>query len=340
MSKSQNNYSEKIGKSFYFKTITRISFIFFIGFSLFLFFATLILIFLTKPEAEVEVPNLIGKRYIEVSNTLIRKELRPHLTFRDCYEMENGIVLEQHPEPGSIVSTGSRIRLVVSRINLFFEVPNVCGLELPFAINKLKNQHIQDKTFSFPIGIISYIPSDTVSENVVIDQSPKAGEKITLERKINLLVSTGKQALPNEMPNVIGQSIDLAFPLIVSRGAYVYQTIANINNREQSGLIASQSPEKGSKINKGAIVTLTVNYYQTNERPYRGYEIINYTIPAGEKSTIYEAYVEDSVSKRLCYYAPAAPGKNITFVFHRTGNARITLLSEKRSIKVFKFNAE
>ncbi len=336
----KNNAAGTPGKSFYFKTISRIAFIFFIGFSVFLFFATLILIFLTKPEGEVEIPNVIGKRYIEINNTLIRKELRPSISFRDVYEIENGIVLEQHPDPGSVVSTGSKIRLVISRCNLFVEVPNVSGLELPFALNKLKNQHIQERSISLPVGVISYMPSDTVAENVVIDQSPKPGEKITLERKVNLLVSSGKTDDKMEMPDLTGQSIELGFSLLAAKGAYVRQNIVNVASIEQSGLIGSQTPPKGSKINKGDTVTLSVNYYKINEHPYRAYEIINYTIPADEKSGVYEAFVEDTISKRPSFLAPMSPGQTISFVFHRTGNARVNILSEKRSIKVFKFNVE
>lgn len=338
--KSKNNEAGTPGKSFYFKTISRISLVFFIGFSIFLFFATLILIFLTKPEGEVEVPNVIGKRYIEINNTLIRKELRPNISFRDVHEIENGIVLEQYPDPGSIVSTGSKIRLIVSRCNLFVEVPNVSGLELPFALNKLKNQHIQERSISLPVGVISYMPSDTVAENVVIDQSPKPGEKITLERKVNLLVSSGKTDDKMEMPNLTGQSIELGFSLLASKGVYVRQNIVNVTTIEQSGLISSQSPAKGSKINKGDTITLSVNYYKLNEHPYRAYELINYTIPADEKSGVYEAYVSDSMSKRLSFFAPMSPGQTISFIFHRSGNARVNILSEKRSIKVFKFNVE
>lgn len=328
------------GKSFYFKTISRISLIFFIGFSVFLFFATLILIFLTKPEGEVEVPNVIGKRYIEINNTLIRKEFRPSISFRDVYEIENGIVLEQHPDPGSIVSTGSKIRLFVSRSNLFVEVPDISGLELPFALNKLKNQHIQERSISLPVGVISYMPSDTIAENVVIDQSPKPGEKITLERKVNLLVSSGKTDDKMEMPDLTGQSIELGFSLLAAKGTYVRQNIVNALDVELSGLISSQTPLKGSKINKGDTITLTVNYYKMNEHPYRAYELISYTIPKDEKAGVYEAFVEDSVSKRLSFLAPMSPGQTMSFVFHRTGNARVNILSEKRSIKVFKFNVE
>jgi len=331
---------DQLPKSFYFRTIRRISFIFFLGFSFFLFISTLILIFLTKPEGEIEVPNVLGKRFTDVSNTLIRKELRPQLSYRNVFELENGVILDQHPDPGTIVTTGSRIHLTLSRSNLYVEVPGVVGLELPFALNKLKNQHVNERSVSLPLGVISYVPSEKSAENVVIDQSPKAGEKITLERKVNLLVSAGKIEEKMEMPDVTGQSIDLCFNMLAAKGIHVNQTIVNVNQREAAGIVTSQTPAKGAKISKGDQVTLNVNYYRMEEHPYRSYEMVNYTIPSDEKPGLYEAFVEDNDSKRLCYLAPRNPGQAVNFVFHRTGNARVGIALDKRVIKVFKFNVD
>lgn len=330
----------EIPKSFYYKTIGRIALIFFLGFTFFLFISTLILIFLTKPEGEVEVPNVIGKRYIEVNNTLVRRELRPQISFQNVYDIENGVILNQQPDPGSIIPTGSRIHLTVSRNNLFIEVPNIVGLELPFALNKLKNQHVNERSVSLPVGVISYIPSDKSAANIVIDQSPKQGEKITLERKVNILVSAGKVEEKMEMPNVTGQSIDLCFNLIASKGVSITQNIVPVNQKELSGLVAVQNPAAGSKISKGDTVTLTVNYFKMDEHPYLSYEKVNYIIPADEKAGIYEAFVEDNTSKRLCFYSNMNTGQAINFVFHRTGNARVSVMSSKRVIKVFKFDVD
>jgi serine/threonine-protein kinase len=329
-----------IPKSFYYKTIGRIVLIFFLGFTFFLFISTLILIFLTKPEGEVEVPNVIGKRYIEVNNTLVRRELRPQISFQNVYDIENGVILNQQPDPGSIIPTGSRIHLTVSRSNLFVEVPNIVGLELPFALNKLRNQHVNERSVSLPVGVISYIPSEKSAENIVIDQSPRPGEKTTLERKINLLVSAGKVEDKMEMPGVTGQSIDLCFNLIAAKGVLVSQNIVPVNQKELSGLVAAQNPAAGAKINKGDTVTLSVNYFRMEEHPYLAYEKVNYIIPADEKAGVYEAYVEDNSSKRLCYYSSLNPGQAVNFVFHRTGNARVSVVSSKRVIKVFKFDVD
>ncbi|MBP7585971.1 MAG: PASTA domain-containing protein [Spirochaetes bacterium] len=338
--KTTRETGAEIPKSFYYRTLGRIALIFFLGFSVFLFISTLILIFLTKPEGEVEVPNVIGKRYIEVSNTLVRRDLRPQISFENVYDIENGIILSQNPDPGSIIISGSRVHLTVSRSNLFVEVPNVVGLELPFALNKLKNQHVNERSVSLPIGVISYIPSEKSAENIVIDQSPKPGEKITLERKMNLLISAGKVDEKMEMPDVTGQSIELCFGLIAAKGVSIAQNVVAINQKELSGLVTSQNPGKGAKINKGDKVALNVNYYKMDTHPYVAYEHVNYIIPSDEKAGPYEAYVEDNTAKKLCYQSDLNPGQPMSFVFHRTGNARVSILSNKRVIKVFKFDVD
>jgi beta-lactam-binding protein with PASTA domain len=220
-----------IPQSVYFKTIGRIALIFFIGFFLFLLFSSIILIFLTKPDAEIEIPHLVGKQYIEVHNSLVRKGLRPIIKFHDVFDLDNGLVLSQHPEAGNIVSEGSTLKLTVSRSALLIDVPNLTGIELPFALNKIKNLHIRDRSVTLPVGIISYIPSNTIAENVVIAQSPQKGEKVTLDRKINFLVSAGKKDVGAKMPDVTGQSIDLCTPMLMARGVVSAQEIVATTER-------------------------------------------------------------------------------------------------------------
>ena len=69
----------------YFGTVGRIAGILFIGFSLFLFMATIILIFLTKPDKEIQVPNIEGKRFLDVYNRLLRRGFKPEIKFKNLY---------------------------------------------------------------------------------------------------------------------------------------------------------------------------------------------------------------------------------------------------------------
>ncbi|HON77239.1 MAG TPA: PASTA domain-containing protein [Spirochaetota bacterium] len=342
MEQNQNNKETQAQsmKSVYFKSIGRISFIFFIGFSFFILISFIMLIFLTKPENEVEVPSLVGKQYIDIHNSLIRRGLRPIIRFYDVFDIDNGIVLNQFPEPGEIIAEGSNVKLVVSRSSLMIDVPGLTGIELPFAINKLKNLHIHDRSVSLSLGVVSYVPSNTIGENIIIDHSPKKGEKVTLDRKINVLVSAGKKDIEMKMPDVTGQSIDLCYSLLLAHGLDIQQEISKTGRIDESGTVTAQSPAKGSVIKKGDTAVLKVQYYPVTEHQYLGYEIIDYTIPGDEPKGLYEAVVEDNKSKRICYSRQMSPGQRISFVFHRTGNSKISILANKNTIKVMTIDVE
>ena len=201
----------------YFRPVGRIALIFFVGLSFYLFVSTITLLLLTKPDREVKVPDVVGKQFVDVCNGLVRKGLKPEVRFQDVYDITSGTILNQYPEGGEIVYEGGALKLLVSRSALYVDVPNLTGIELPFAVNKLRNLHSHNRSVSLAIGATTYIPSDKTAENIVLDQSPKAGEKVTPDRRVNILVSAGKIEGDMLMPDVTGQSIDLCLDLLLSK---------------------------------------------------------------------------------------------------------------------------
>lgn len=324
----------------YFRTFGRIAFILFIGLSVYFLISTLVIIFLTKPVKEVKVPYVVGKQFVEVYNSLVRQGLKPEIRFLDVYDLENGVILNQYPKGGVIVSEGDRIKLMVSRSSLFIDVPNLVGIELPFAINKLKNLHVHKRAISIGAGIISYIPSDKSADNIVIDQNPKPGERITPDRKVNLLVSSGQIEADDTMVGVVNQSIDLCFDLLLAKGLVIVEEIVQVSDKAKSGIVLSQSPSKGAHLKKGDAVRLRVGYYPLREHPYLAYEKISHTIPAKEKSGLYEAAIDDDSSKRVRFSRKMKPGSRMEFIFHRTGNAKVSILCDKRVIEIIKIDVD
>ena len=318
----------------YFKPIKRLALIFFLGFSFYLFMSTMMLIFLTKSSAEIKVPDVTGKKYVDVNNSLIRKGFKTELKFVDVYDIEDGLIMQQYPESGRIAYEDSKLILTVSRSKFFIDVPNLVGSQLPIAINKLKNLHFQDKSVSISTGVISYIPSEKTAANVVIDQSPKSGSKISPDIKVNLLVSSGSTGADKKMPDVTGQSIDLCYDLLLAKGVNIQQEIVKTDDINKSGLIQKQSIPANSLIKDGDSLTLTVNWYSLTEHPYTAYELVEYTIPADQSQGLYEAYVEDNHSKRVRFSTNSGPRQQIKFLFQRVGNAKIYINKDKKNIRI------
>ncbi|HRX48821.1 MAG TPA: PASTA domain-containing protein [Spirochaetota bacterium] len=339
MTTESDNKKKEIEFS-YFKPVKRLALIFFAGFSVYLFASTMMLIFLTKSSAEIKVPEVTGKRYMDVSNGLTRKGFKTELKFIDVYDIEDGIILRQHPESGEVALEGSKITLTVSRSKFFIDVPSLTGAQLPIAINKLKNLHYQDKSVSIATGMISYIPSEKTAANVVIDQFPKAGTKISPDVKVNLLVSSGSTGVDKKMPDIKGQSVDLCFDLLMAQGLTVKQEIIKTGDINRSGIVESQSIAPGTLLKDGDSVILKVNYYQLTEHPYAAYEMIDYTIPSDSGKGLYEAVIEDNHSKRIRYSANAGPGEKIRFVFSRVGNSKVYIDKDKKNIRVMSIRVD
>ncbi|HPJ35468.1 MAG TPA: PASTA domain-containing protein [Spirochaetota bacterium] len=339
MGTDSENRKEEIEFS-YFKPFKRLALIFLAGFTVYLFASTIILIFLTKSSAEIKVPEVTGKRYVDVSNGLTRKGFKTELKFIDVYDIEDGIILRQYPESGEVALEGSKLTLTLSRSKFFIDVPNLTGSQLPIAINKLKNLHYQDKSVSVSTGVISYMPSAKTAANVVMEQFPRPGAKISPDVKVNLLVSSGEEGADKKMPDVKGQSIDLCYDLLFSKGLAIREEVVKTGDINRSGIIESQSIAAGKTINEGDSVTLKIYYYQLTEHPFSAYELVDYTIPSDSEKALYEAVVEDNHSKRVRYSVNAGPGQKIRFLFHRMGNAKIYIDKDKKNLRVMSLRVD
>ena len=318
----------------------RISLLYFAGFTVFLFVSFMILVLLTKSDKDVVVPDVTGKQFSEVYNSLVRKGLKPVITFEDMMDMDDGIILSQHPESGSVVSEGNKIKLDISRSKFRLPVPNLTGMELPIAINKLKNLHVQGRTISIIPGVISYINSEKTPVNIVIDQTPKAEEIIAPDRKINLLVSSGTAAAEKNMPSVAGQSINLAYDLLASQGLTIEMTIVDTTEPSISGQITSQEPAPGTPVSAGATAKISILYCPLTSHPYYAFEKFQFTIPEDEPEALYEAMIQDASPRRIVYSKRLKPEEKMVFVFHRSGNAKITILQNKKELEVESIDVE
>jgi beta-lactam-binding protein with PASTA domain len=310
--------------------------------TLFLIVSTFMLVRLTQPAGKVAVPDVTGKQFTQVYNTLVQKELNPVLSFTDAVDIDPGLVLRQYPEAGKVVSKESRVKLVISRNQQKLEMPELTGEELVIARNKLLTLNIGERKISLKTGIVSYVPSEKHAENIVIGQSPKAGELVTPNSSVNLLVSMGSNNPEMTMPDITNQHIDLTFDLLLSHGVNIIQQIETVDELNQTGMILNQIPAPGAALNKGDTVTLTVAHFERDRKYYNSYERVSFIVPgkSDESPVLIEAWINDDLGKRVRYSNVIKPGEDAQFVFHRTGNAQIEIMKAKKKEKVIRINSD
>jgi eukaryotic-like serine/threonine-protein kinase len=300
-----------------------------IYFTFFITASTFMLIILTSPKGEVKVPLLTGKKFTFVYNSLERNSLKAELKYEDVYDIEDGVILSQYPEAGAVVSKGDKVKLLISRNDLSIEVPTLVGFGLPNAKNKLSKLHAGERSVSLAVGIVCFVPSKS-QENVIIMQNPSAGEKVSPDTKVNLLVSSGETGADLNMPAITGQAIDLATLLVMAKGCVLEQEIVKTDKREESGIIIAQSVKDGTVLAKGQSISVKVGYYPVTEHFYNSYEKLDFEIPASYGDGYYEALVSDDSGERVCYAGKKTAGKMINFVFARQGNAKVKIIKDKK----------
>lgn len=156
-------------------------------------------------------------------------------------EVEPGIVVDQSPEAGSKVISGSQVKLVVSASMDDINVPNIYNLNDEKAKKALSNEGLTNYKFTT-------ISSETVEEGLVVYTEPKAGTVVSSDTQIVVFVSSGpttKEVVNIEVPDVTGLKQEGARAFLEKMG-FKNVNFVTQNDLRPKGVVISQSPAAGS----------------------------------------------------------------------------------------------
>ena len=155
--------------------------------------------------------------------------------------VEPGIVVDQSPEAGSKVISGSQVKLVVSASMDDINVPNIYNLNDEKAKKALANEGLTNYKFTT-------ISSETVEEGLVVYTEPKAGTVVSSDTQIVVFVSSGpttKEVVNIEVPDVTGLKQEGARAFLEKMGFKNVNFVTQDDLRPK-GVVISQSPAAGS----------------------------------------------------------------------------------------------
>ena len=156
-------------------------------------------------------------------------------------EVEPGIVVDQSPEAGSKVISGSQVKLVVSASMDDINVPNIYNLNDEKAKKALANEGLTNYKFTT-------ISSETVEEGLVVYTEPKAGTVVSSDTQIVVFVSSGpttKEVVNIEVPDVTGLKQEGARAFLEKMGFKNVNFVTQDDLRPK-GVVILQSPAAGS----------------------------------------------------------------------------------------------
>lgn len=213
---------------------------------------TIVNVVISAGRGDAIVPNVTGmlfdeaKEQLEALGFVVKKKEEESNEAKDA-------VLSQSVGENETLEIGSTILLTVSLGKDYKEakpvtIPELVGMDLDKAKKMAESMELT-------VVVGKSVHSETVPDNQIMEQSPKAGESGMTGDSIVITVSRGAAKLV--VPDVYGMEQAAAIKLLESRGIQ-YEVEYGTNSRVRIGVVFAQSVEAETEIEKNTTVVITV----------------------------------------------------------------------------------
>lgn len=198
----------------------------------------------------VQVPDVTGKK-LAVAESLIADVgfLMGDPTQEYSNDVDEGLIISQSPDAGTIAEKGSTIDVVVSRGPKLTEVPNLVGLTEAEARDALSNAGLT------PAPLDDQYSAE-FEAGIVFQQKPDPMESVPEGSAVQYVVSRGKKIV--SVPNVRGMQRAEAEATLREAG-FKPTTREQFDEKIAAGKVISQNPAAGLEVAEGSSVTITVS---------------------------------------------------------------------------------
>ena len=208
----------------------------------------------------VTVPQVQGKSLAQAESILRHHGLKVgKVQYVQNSSVPAGEVSSTSPFGGEPVRPGTVVKVFVSSGPAKRTVPNVTGESEAAARAVLQSD-------GFAVAVATKTTGSAPAGSVIA-QSPAGGTQATPGSTVTIVVA---QKPPNPkvaVPNVTGDSAARAKSALRAAGFNVSVTTQTVTKKSQDGIVLSQSPSGGTKVDKGATVTLVVGSYKQPTTP-------------------------------------------------------------------------
>ncbi len=194
----------------------------------------------------VTVPSLDGLTIEQAAETLAQYELRIGAQTPEISERPAGTVIAQQPAAGEAIEQGQAVNVTISTGRERSTVPQLVGL------TSLDDVRIALSDFGLVLGAISEADSNQPG-GYVLEQNPGEGTQVAAGSAVDIVVSSGLV----EVPDVTGATEAQARSDLAQAGFEV-QVVEQESSSSAPGTVLAQSPQPGTQLARGSLVTITV----------------------------------------------------------------------------------
>ncbi|HOV93331.1 MAG TPA: PASTA domain-containing protein [Spirochaetales bacterium] len=306
----------------------------FVVVALIIFFAVL-----QGPE-KVMVPDVRNMDLADALVLLQQKELYPRLTLRFTNNpQDKNMILEQSPEPGTIVKAGRRIKLTVSKGAILSKVENYIGQDLESVKLHLQSLFTTSTALVTVREPAMYMTSDKPA-GTILEQNPPAGTEISGPIVIDFVVSKGPDTQVVQVPNFVGLGLSDAVKLAQTSPITIDFALRKARGNEQGGVVVDQSLEAGKQAKPTDRMKVTLTAMPNTETgqsaesgqasPING--LFVYKLPEYPYSVPVKVEVLDQNGGRTTLASLKHPGGNFSLPFSLPAGSTIVLTVLDREV--------
>lgn len=267
----------------------------------------------------VKVPDVTGKTVVEAQKILENAGFS--ITLKEAYDdkVTPGLVLEQDPAGDEMRKEGSAVYLTVSKGIEMVEVPNLTGKTLADARKMIERKELA-------LGKVETVFRDDGS-GLVIEQSPKANEKIEHGSKVNIVISEKPKEVT--IPSVVNKSSGEAMTALEALG-FKDVKAQSVPSKKTAGTVLGITPKEGAKVMNSTEVILRVadGVGAAAQNKYA-----EFVVPEGEKRQKIRIVVSDDDGERTVYEGTKRAGVRIRQKVEVSGNAVARMYSDNKLVE-------
>lgn len=206
--------------------------------------------------SDIEVPDLVGQPQNVAETMCEKKQLKMEVESEEASDKAAGTVIEQKTKAGKKVKKNTVIKVVISSGPEKITIQSVEGMDEDAAKKALIKQGFSSKN----ITVTSEYSSD-VESGKATRTNPEQGTEVSADSKITLYISKGeKQPDKVSVPSIVGMYVNDAVSTLSANGLSDGGTSSEEYSDDYAeGMIISQSPDAGTRVNEGTSVSYVVS---------------------------------------------------------------------------------
>ena len=273
----------------------------------------------------VQVPKLEGLSYNQAESSAAQVGLNIEEPVEKVYhpEITKDNVISQTPPPGEMIRQTREISVTISKGKAEVSLPDLTGETLREAEIILDNNDLK-------IGEKEFVYHKEIPNNTIIEQTPKPGEKIEINDKIDLVISKGIEPNLVKMPDLIGTDLASAENKIESNGLKVGNIERKESARFKENQIVSQSYQSGENIPENSRVDLVVSTGLINATKNETHSInVNITVRSSDRVNV-KIIVDDINGEDTVYEKEHTPGDYISKSINSVGKTEVRVYFDEK----------